>query len=298
MNDYSVSRYSIFQDAVSSVQDLNQGILTGVTVLEECKSMLGDGSIFMGPICDSCVEGFVEVDSKMSTMSSNFTTISEYITETASTYRAGDDKASLKILSSGFDGMVTASSLQHVTTQNGTTIYYNQNGYYDKDGNWCKWQSNWGKDIATSGCGPTSMASVLATMFQDSSITPTTVANMLNRDDNIGGNYVKKVADAYHLDQTHKIALNQDKLNTFLRNDGKVIVAVNNGGHYISVLGINDSTNPPTYIVCDPNDKNTATKTWNYNDISNGHTMVFHIAPQGKTVEECFNDSSSTLVQL
>lgn len=296
MKDYSVSDYGIFTDAVNTVNTLNQSIETHTTTINECKTNLNNGSVFMGPICDSCVAGFDQVNGKLSSMSTNFSEIAKYIISTSDNYKTGDTNAQNTVLDSSSDGTLKATSLAHITTKNGNTIYYNQKGYYDKNGKWCKWESSWGKDIASSGCGPTSMAAVLANMFGDTSITPSTVANMLNYDDNIGGNYVKKVADQYHLDQSHDIGLDQTKMNNFLRNDGKMIVAVNNGGHYISVLGINDSTNPPTYIVCDPNDSNTATKTWTYNDIAQGHTMVFHIAPKGKTVNECLKDNN--LVQV
>ena len=295
MKDYGVSEYGIFSDAISTINTLNTSISDNVTVLNECKSKLSDGAVFMGPICDSCIEGFGQANTKLSTMTSNFSTIAKYLVDTATNYQSGDKQASDTVSSA--DGNTEATNLSHITSTNGKTIYYNQNGYYDENGKWCKWESSWGKDIASSGCGPTSMAAVLANMLGDSSITPSTVANMLDSDDNIGGNYVKKVADKYNLDQTHEIGLDKEKMNNFLRNDGKMIVAVNNGGHYISVLGINDSTNPPTYIVCDPNDKNTATKTWTYDDIANGHTMVFHIAPQGKTVEQCLQ-SNNNLVQV
>ena len=91
----------------------------------------------------------------------------------------------------------------------------------------------------------------------------------------------------YGLDQTHTIGLDKTKMNNFLRNDGKMIVAVNGGGHYVAVVGIDDSSNPPKYIVNDPNDSDGKMKTWTYSQLSTGHTMVFHIAPKGKTVDEC-----------
>ena len=291
MNDYSVTDYGIFNEAVSTIKNLNNSFNEKQNTLGECKTKLSDASIFMGPICDSCIDGMNQSNTKISSLISAFQKIESYIIQTSSNYKTGDEEAKTEILSKTEDGTLQATTLAK-TTVNGKTIYYNQNGYLDENGKLQKWKSSWGKDIASSGCGPTSMAAVLANMLGDTSITPSTVANMLNYDDNIGGNYVKKVADKYNLDQTHEIGLDKTKMNNFLRNDGKMIVAVNNGGHYISVLGINDSTNPPTYIVCDPNDSNTATKTWTYNDIAAGHTMVFHIAPKGKTVEECLKEKT------
>ncbi len=294
--NFSFKQYGIFSDGVATTQALNNSWNEGQTSLDGYKATISGGSIFMGPAADSAVEGFGKVASKIGSEVTNFQTMYNFLIQSAQDYSSSDKKADATVLNADDSGKLVASTLQH-TVVGGQPVYYNQNGYYDKDGKWRKWESKWAKDIASSGCGPTSMAAVLATMFGDTSITPSTVADNMSYDDNIGGSYVKKTADIYGLDQTHKIGLNKEKMDTFLRNNGKMIVAVNQGGHYIAVLGINDSTNPPTYIVCDPNDSKTAQKTWTYNDIAAGHTMVFHIAPKGKTVEQCLQ-GTGTAVQV
>lgn len=164
-------------------------------------------------------------------------------------------------------------------------VFYCQKGWYDENGNLHRWKTSWGKSIASSGCGPTSMAACLATMLGDKSITPSTIADMMKYDDNIGGRYVGIACSKYGLDYDYHIGLGKNEMNNLLNNGGKMIVAVNNGGHYVAVLGVNNSKNPPTYIVCDPN--NPQKREWTYNELSVGHTMVFHIAPKGKTVTEC-----------
>ena len=293
--DFEFDSYGIFSDGVQNMNTLNDCLSDNQPIIDTSRESLKDESIFMGPICDSCVEGFESADKRLSTMIASFTTMANYLVETAENYDESDTEAARMVLNMGADGVVS-TKLSSIT-YNGKTIYYNQNGYIGDDGQWHTWQSTWGKDIASSGCGPTSMAAVLANMFGDSTITPATVANMLAYDDNVGGNYVIKVANAYGLDQTHEIGSDQQIMNSFLSNGGKMIVAVNGGGHYISVLGINNSTSPPTYIVCDPNDANTATRTWTYNDIFSDHTMVFHIAPPGQTVQETIN-GNRTAVQV
>ncbi len=165
----------------------------------------------------------------------------------------------------------------------GQPVFYYQKGWYDENGKLHRWKSSWGKSIAGSGCGPTSMAAVLATLLGDKSITPATVANTMKYNDNVGGTYVFNSCRKYGLDCTSKEGLGRNKMNNFLSNGGKMIVAVNNGGHYIAVLGINNDKNPPTYIVCDPN--NPKKTEWTYKEIATGHTMVFHIAPKGKNVK-------------
>jgi hypothetical protein len=223
---------------------------------------------------------FVSSNGAIPDLSANMSSLKDYLTETST-------KATAENLASVENG-ATLQTLQH----DGQLIYYYQKGYYDQNGQFHRWQSSWGKDIASAGCGPTSMAACLANMLHDPSITPTTIANMLNYDDNVGGTYVRKAAEYYGLDQTHTIGLDKTKMNNFLRNDGKMIVAVNGGGHYVAVVGIDDSSNPPRYIVNDPNDHDAKLKTWTYYQLAADHTMVFHIAPKGKTVDQCIKEQT------
>ena len=281
MNDYKVSDYGIFTNAISTTDALKGKLDAGNTQVQEVETVISNDSVYMGPAAEEAKNGINQSKTKLTNLSGNMTTIKNYLTETSTNYHSGDNTAAETVANVG-DG-ATLQTLEH----KGQLVYYSQRGYYDQNGQFHRWQSSWGKDIASSGCGPTSMAACLTNMLNDPSITPSTIANMLNYDDNVGGNYVKKAADHYGLDQTHQIGLDKEKMNNFLRNNGKMIVAVNNGGHYVAVVGIDDSSNPPKYIVNDPNDSDGKMKTWTYSQLSTGHTMVFHIAPKGKTVEEC-----------
>ena len=163
----------------------------------------------------------------------------------------------------------------------GTPVFYSQKGYIDSNGEFHKWKSRWGKDIASSGCGPTSLAACIATMTGDKSITPSTIADTMNYNDNVGGNFIVKYAKNEGYDQAHRIGSDRTAMDNHLANGGTMIVAVNGGGHYIAVLGKDPTTG--NYIVCDPNSDK---KSWTYNEIFCNHTMVFHIAPKGKTVAQ------------
>ena len=286
MNEYNVSDYGIFTNAINTTNTLKTKLDEGKAIVENVNTIISSDTIFMGPAAEEAKNGLTQSNTKLTNESGNFTTIANFLADTSKTYQSGDKAAADNLASVGNEA--TLQSLQH----NGQLIYYSQRGYYDQNGQFHKWQSNWGKDIASSGCGPTSMAACLANMLNDPTITPVTIANMLKYDDNVGGTYVIKAAQHYGLDESHKIGLDKDKMNNFLRNNGKMIVAVNGGGHYVAVVGINDSTNPPTYIVNDPNDRDGKMKTWTYNQLSTGHTMVFHIAPKGKTVDECIKPAT------
>lgn len=292
MSDFKASDYGIFTNAINTTNTVKAKIEEGKTTVGQVKSVISNESTYMGPAAEEARNGLAKSDQKLADQSGNFTAIASYLADASKNYQAGDQAAAQNLLNVGDNGQVTTlSSMQH----NGQLIYYSQRGYYDASGQFHRWESSWGKNIASSGCGPTSMAACLANIFHDTSITPTTVANMLNYDDNIGGNYVGKVASQYGLDQTSKLHLTKDNMNNCLRNGGKMIVAVNGGGHYIAVVGINDNTNPPTYIVNDPYDSDGKMKSWTYDQVSAGHTMTFYIAPPGKTVQQVVSSSSQTV---
>lgn len=284
MNEYTVSDYGIFSDAVATTSQVQQNIESANTTLKDAQQALSNESIFMGPICDSCVGGFTKAGTSFTTLNDNFNSIKTYLIDSATNYQAGDD-ASAKLLSLDDSGTIEATNLMS-TTYNGEPVYYYQKGYFDEQGNLHEWPTTWGKTIASSGCGPTSMASILATLLGDRSITPSTIANEMSYNGNIGMNFVPHACEKYGLNYSGKPHLSKENVNTFLQNNGKIMVAVNGGGHYIALLGVNNSTNPPTYIVCDPNDRNTATKVWEWKDFA-AHTQTMFIAPPGKTVEQC-----------
>ena len=284
MNEYSISDYGIFSDAVATTSQVQQNIESSNTILKEAQQSINNESIFMGPICDSCVNGFTKASTSFTKLNENFTSIKSYLVESVTNYKEGDD-TSAKVLSLDDSGAVEASNLKS-TTYNGEPVYYYQKGYFDEQGNLHEWPTTWGKTIASSGCGPTSMASILATLFGDKSITPSTIANEMDYDENIGMNFVPPACKKYGLDYSGSPHLSHENVDTFLQNNGKIMVAVNGGGHYIALLGVNKSTDPPTYIVCDPIKKDSATRVWKWNDFA-AHTQTMFIAPPGKTVAQC-----------
>ena len=191
MNDYKVSDYGIFTNAISTADALKGKLDSGNTQVQEAETVLSSDSVFMGPAADEAKNGCAQSKTKITNLSGNMTSIKSFLTETSTTYQNGD-KAAAENLASVGEG-ATLQTLQH----NGQLIYYSQRGYYDQNGGFHRWESSWGKNIASSGCGPTSMAACLANMLNDPSITPTTIANMMQYDDNVGGNYVVKVSKKY-----------------------------------------------------------------------------------------------------
>lgn len=97
MKEYKISDYGIFGDAVSTTNSLKNEISNAKSTCDECKSMISNEAVFMGPIADSCVQGFSQLDSSITSMTGKFTEISQYLMNTAQAYKAGDIEAADKI---------------------------------------------------------------------------------------------------------------------------------------------------------------------------------------------------------
>lgn len=93
MNEYNVSDYGIFSDAIATTNSLNEKVNDAKSVCSECESVLGDEAIFMGPAAEGCGQLFSELNNSISTITNNFTSISQYLAETSASYQAGDTKA-------------------------------------------------------------------------------------------------------------------------------------------------------------------------------------------------------------
>ena len=98
MEDYKVSDYGIFNDAISTTKSFTDILNSIQEKMNDCKSKLNNESVFMGPICDSCVQGFGTVDGEITSLVGNFGTISSYLNDTATAYINGDTEAMNKVL--------------------------------------------------------------------------------------------------------------------------------------------------------------------------------------------------------
>lgn len=101
MNEYEVQDYGLFQDGVSSVQTLNNNLSSCLDVLEESKATLGNDSIFMGPVSDSCLDGIDMVASQLSGLNEDFSTMGDFLINSSSSYQASDAAASSNVSSGG-----------------------------------------------------------------------------------------------------------------------------------------------------------------------------------------------------
>ena len=138
-------------------------------------------------------------------------------------------------------------------------MYYDQRGHY-VDGEFVKWESEWrsskGGTIYEGGCGPTSCATVLGTMFHDPKITPETIANVMleNNWSNFGGGFVKHVSDTYGVNCV-KAKFSGDALEEIINSGGGYIGSVESGGqsggHFIAVTDVVYQDGQRYFVLCD-----------------------------------------------
>ena len=101
MNEYKVSDYGIFTNAISTAKNLNAKIDEGKTSVSQCKNVIGNDSVFMGPAADSCRDALNSSSTKLEGLTTNFTTIASFLEQTSSTYQAGDQAAAQNVLNIG-----------------------------------------------------------------------------------------------------------------------------------------------------------------------------------------------------
>lgn len=177
-------------------------------------------------------------------------------------------------------------------------ISYSQKGYIDENGKLHEWDytnNGWGKSLSESGCGPTALASCLATIFNDPSITPASVASrMTSQNENIGGNFIH-ICNQYGLNYTTNIGFNDRNgdgtliRDNVLDNGGKIIISSNmygdGGTHYVAILGKETINGETRYILSDPYTDNPGQvlklNERELNSYTKGHTMTMMITPNG-----------------
>ena len=96
-----VEDYKYFDDAISTITSFNDSINSTMTNISNNSTKLSDASIFMGPICDSCVNGFSTVKVKHEAFTQSMTTMQSYINEVSTNYKAGDKAAADKVIGTG-----------------------------------------------------------------------------------------------------------------------------------------------------------------------------------------------------
>lgn len=142
MNDETIKtgEYSQFNSAASKVNELTTSIEDKKSTIAGYQSSLNNESVFAGPICDSCVEGFTNLNNMLSSLISNFTTIKGYINSSLNNYQDAD-AAAIQFLNIKEDGSLYTSTQQYSSNQALVDSLYPDLGKVRSDfgfyGAWC-----------------------------------------------------------------------------------------------------------------------------------------------------------------
>lgn len=145
-----------------------------------------------------------------------------------------------------------------------------------------QWDNRWAYDylggsvLGLAGCGPTSMAMVLARLENDTSIDPGKIgidAQNYMTDDGIAWKFFNDEANRYGY-TAYDISNDESSMIDALEN-GPLIVSVNKGiftlfGHILVI----DSYQGGKFIINDPNSMKKSQKTWTYDEIKD---QIAHI---------------------
>jgi len=116
--DIDVSNYGIFSNGISTVKTLGSDVETGISSLNTYKSTLTSDTVFMGPICDSCANGFTKLFGKLDILKTNMGTIADYLIETSSDYQSSDANAKKKFLTIDSEGRISVATHKVINTGN------------------------------------------------------------------------------------------------------------------------------------------------------------------------------------
>lgn len=161
MKEYEISDYGIFSSAISTTNTLNNNISTAQTSYGECRTVISNESVFMGPIAEACVLELDSISSIMTELSGNFTTISKYLTDTATTYKTGDQNASNNV-QLRLSGVNTTGSTQLTGSSNEEQIW---------------------NYLTSKGISPAGVAGIMGNLQQESGLRPDNVQNGMGYED-------------------------------------------------------------------------------------------------------------------
>lgn len=111
--DIDVGNYNLFDNGVSTASTLKSEISTANETLEGEKTKISDESIFKGPICDSCIQGFNVVALKIKTDGDNMDSIITHLTTASELYNKGDTQAA---------GLLTGGKIDTSNLINGSNV--------------------------------------------------------------------------------------------------------------------------------------------------------------------------------
>jgi len=97
MNEYDISDYSIFDNAISTNNTFKAKIEDLSSIIVECQKELSN-DIFMGPISNICQETFSTLNTDIDSILTNISKVNTYFTSINEGYKSGDSNAASNII--------------------------------------------------------------------------------------------------------------------------------------------------------------------------------------------------------
>ena len=114
--EYKVQDYGVFNDAVSSTKTFGTSISGVQDAVNSAKTVLSDTSIFEGPAQANCMTVLQGIETDFSTITTNYQTISNFLTQTDNNYQTGDQQATNTVLETTEQGTQAAKAANTGTT--------------------------------------------------------------------------------------------------------------------------------------------------------------------------------------
>ena len=128
MNEYSISNYGIFSDAIATTNDCGNKVTTAKDAVTTCKTTISNQAVFMGPMADKCVSALTGLDTDCASIISNMSSLSSYLISTSSAYQAGDKNAGDTITNIGGLSTDYVGSNEQFTPTPGAMRTFTYNG--------------------------------------------------------------------------------------------------------------------------------------------------------------------------
>ena len=164
MNEYNISDYGIFSDAISTTTTLSSSVDTCQSSLNTCNNTINNESVFMGPIAEKCIQFLNNLSTDLDSVKANLGTMSNYLIQTSANYKAGDEAASqaqLKLDSATFSSL-TSGGVALTGADNGEKIW---------------------NYLASQGMTQYAIAGIMGNLQQESNLRPDNVQNGMGYED-------------------------------------------------------------------------------------------------------------------
>lgn len=99
MSEYTISDYSVMSNAVATTNQMVQYYSDCDTKMNECKTIITDTSVFMGPAADSCNEAITTVSTASKGISEDLSALGSFLNMASDNYQKGDKESLDAIMS-------------------------------------------------------------------------------------------------------------------------------------------------------------------------------------------------------